>query len=74
MTANAWWLRLALAASSRNCSTCARVQAAIGDHPARRETRRRGLRAAGENGAHGWEKRFHEALADRTQPAGGPRK
>jgi hypothetical protein len=52
----------------------ARVQAAIGDHAARRETLRRGLHSAGENGAHGWEKRFHVALTDRTEPAGGPHK
>jgi tetratricopeptide (TPR) repeat protein len=52
----------------------AEVQAALGDHDARRETLRRGLQLAGANGAHGWEKRFHDALADRTEPAGGPHK
>ena len=50
----------------------ARVHAARGEHAARRETLRRGLHIAGENGAHGWEKRFHDALADTTEPAGGP--
>jgi hypothetical protein len=29
---------------------------------ARRETLRRGLKVAGENGADGWEKRFQDAL------------
>jgi adenylate cyclase len=45
----------------------AHVQAVIGDHAARRETLRRGLHIAIENGAHGWENRFRDALAGRTQ-------
>jgi hypothetical protein len=46
----------------------AQVQAARGEHEARRETLRRGLHVAVANGAHGWEKRFNDALADRTEP------
>jgi class 3 adenylate cyclase/tetratricopeptide (TPR) repeat protein len=41
----------------------ARVQAARGEHEARRETLQRGLRIAQENGAQGWVKRFEDALA-----------
>jgi hypothetical protein len=46
----------------------ARVQAAIGDHAEHRATLEHGLRVAGENGAHGWEKRFENALAGPTDP------
>jgi hypothetical protein len=46
----------------------ARVQAAIGDHAAQRAALERGLEVAGENEAHGWVKRFGDALADRTDP------
>jgi tetratricopeptide (TPR) repeat protein len=46
----------------------ARVQAARGEHDAQRDALRRGLKVAAENGAHGWEKRFNDALADRTDP------
>jgi hypothetical protein len=48
----------------------ARVHAARGEHEARRETLRHGLQVAGENQAQGWEKRFRDALADRTEPLG----
>jgi tetratricopeptide (TPR) repeat protein len=49
----------------------ARVYAARGEHEARRETLQRGLQIARENQAQGWEKRFEDALADRTEPVGG---
>jgi hypothetical protein len=49
----------------------ARVHAAAGEHDARRETLRRGLQVAGENEAHGWVKRFGDALAGRTEPVAG---
>jgi class 3 adenylate cyclase/tetratricopeptide (TPR) repeat protein len=49
----------------------ARVHAAIGDHAAQRAALKRGLEVAGANGAHGWEKRFGDALAGRTGPLGG---
>jgi hypothetical protein len=49
----------------------ARVHFARGAHDARRDTLRRGLRVAGENEAHGWQKQFHDALADRVEPVGG---
>jgi hypothetical protein len=39
------------------------VHPARGEHDARRETLRRGLKVARENQAHGWEKRFEDALA-----------
>jgi tetratricopeptide (TPR) repeat protein len=45
----------------------ARVQAARGEHEARRETLLRGLQVARENGAEGWAKRFGDALTGRTQ-------
>jgi hypothetical protein len=45
----------------------ARVHAARGEHEARRQTLRRGLQVAGENQAQGWENRFRDALAGRTQ-------
>jgi tetratricopeptide (TPR) repeat protein len=41
----------------------ARVYAARGEHDARRETLRRGLQIAKENQAHGWQRRFDDALA-----------
>jgi class 3 adenylate cyclase/DNA-binding IscR family transcriptional regulator len=41
----------------------ARVHAVRGEHEARRETLQRGLQIARENQAHGWEKRFEDALA-----------
>jgi tetratricopeptide (TPR) repeat protein len=44
----------------------ARLHAARGEHDARRDTLRRGLQVAAENGALGWEKRFQDALAGRT--------
>jgi class 3 adenylate cyclase/tetratricopeptide (TPR) repeat protein len=50
----------------------ARVLAAIGDHESRRAALERGLEVAGENGAHGWEKRFGDALAGRTVPVDPP--
>jgi tetratricopeptide (TPR) repeat protein len=45
----------------------ARVHAARGEHEARRETLQRGLQVARENQAHGWEKRFKDALAGETE-------
>jgi tetratricopeptide (TPR) repeat protein len=48
----------------------ARVHAARSEYDARRETLRRALQVAGENGAHGWEKRFQNALASGTEPVG----
>jgi hypothetical protein len=50
----------------------ARVNAAIGDHAAQRAALEFGLQVAGANGAHGWEKRFGDALAGRTDPVGPP--
>ena len=50
----------------------ARVHAAIGDHEARRAALRCGLEVAGANGAHGWAKRFDDALAGQTDPASPP--
>jgi adenylate cyclase len=44
----------------------ARVQAARGEYDAQRDTLRSGLQIASENGAQGWEKRFQDALAGRT--------
>src|SRR5207244_8623153 len=41
----------------------ARIHAAIGDHAAQRAALKRGLEVAAANGAHGWEKRFDDALA-----------
>jgi class 3 adenylate cyclase/tetratricopeptide (TPR) repeat protein len=49
----------------------ARVHAARGEHEARRETLHRGLQIARENGAHGWEKRFKDAMAGETESVGG---
>jgi hypothetical protein len=49
----------------------ARVQAAIGDHAGRQITLERGLKVAGENEAHGWVKRFQDALATRAEAVGG---
>jgi hypothetical protein len=40
----------------------ARVHAGRGEHDARRATLERGLQVAGENGAHGWQVRFEDAL------------
>jgi hypothetical protein len=48
----------------------ARVHAARGEHEARHQTLRHGLQVAGENQAPGWEKRFQDALASRTEPLG----
>jgi hypothetical protein len=45
----------------------ARVHAARGEREAQRETLRQGLQVAGENQAQGWEKRFRDVLAGRTQ-------
>jgi len=49
----------------------ARVQTVIGHGDARRDTLRRGMAIARENGAHGWEKRFGDALAGTTERVGG---
>jgi hypothetical protein len=49
----------------------ARVHAARGEHEAQRETLQRGLQIALENGAHGWAKRFEDALAGEAEPVGG---
>jgi adenylate cyclase len=48
----------------------ARLQAARGEHQARRETLQRGLQIARENQAQGWEKRFEDALAGTADAAG----
>jgi len=48
----------------------ARLQAARGERDSRRESLQRGLRIARENQAQGWEKRFRDALAEATDPAG----
>jgi hypothetical protein len=48
----------------------ARVQAARGEHDAGRDTLQRGIQVAGENGAHGWEKRFQDTLASWTDSVG----
>jgi adenylate cyclase len=50
----------------------ARVHAAIGDHAAQRAALKCGLQVASENKARGWEKRFGDALAGRTDPVGPP--
>jgi tetratricopeptide (TPR) repeat protein len=47
------------------------VHTARGEHDVGRDTLRRGLQIAEENGAHGWAKRFHDALADTTKPIDG---
>jgi hypothetical protein len=52
----------------------ARVHAAKGEHEARRETLRRGLQIAKENGAHGCEKRFEHTLAGAMDPVGPERR
>jgi class 3 adenylate cyclase/tetratricopeptide (TPR) repeat protein len=49
----------------------ARVHAARGAHDAQRETLRRGLQIARENGSQGWEKRFKDSLAGRPERVGG---
>jgi adenylate cyclase len=49
----------------------ARLHAARGEHRARRETLQRGLKVARENGAHGWEKRFEDALLGSAEPVSG---
>jgi adenylate cyclase len=51
----------------------ARAQAARGEREARSQTLRHGLHVTGENQAQGWEKRFQDALADRTEPLGSQR-
>jgi hypothetical protein len=48
------------------------VHAALGDHVAQRAALKRGLQVAAANGAHGWEKRFDDALAGRANPVGPP--
>jgi tetratricopeptide (TPR) repeat protein len=48
----------------------ARVHAARGERDDRRETLQRGVQIARETQAHGWEKRFEEALARSEDPLG----
>jgi len=50
----------------------ARVHAARGEHAAQRAALERGLAASAANGAHGWEKRFDDALGGRANGVGPP--